>query len=186
MGAWQMAASQGCCVIISLSSPSPAGAACLALKHSIDNGIQLASIKHLSAFFNTHIKVLFITRQWLGRFLGTRQRSGVGGNLDRVWEGTSWKPTLGLEEGRGAPACAWRWPVVCNCGACRLPPPSSSLLLRAWTAVPPPPGLGSRWGGDGSFWSLCLILGALRRATCLWPALKPQGAKRGTALFLMD
>lgn len=141
MGAWQMAASQGCCIIISLLSPSPAGAACLALKHSIDNGIQLASIKHLSVFFNTHIKVLFITRQWLGRFLGTRQRSGVGGNPDRVWEGTSWKPTLGLEEDRGAPACAWRWPVVCNCGACRLPPPPRAScyahgrlfpLLQVW------------------------------------------------------
>lgn len=45
------------------AEPLPAWAACRALKQSINNGTQLASIKHLPIFFNTHINVLFMIRQ---------------------------------------------------------------------------------------------------------------------------
>lgn len=59
----------------------------MSLKHSVNNGTQLASITHLPIFFNTHIKVLIIMRQWPGKCLGTRQRGGVGGNLNRSVKG---------------------------------------------------------------------------------------------------
>lgn len=142
-----MAASQGCCVITS-AEPRPSWAACLALKHSINNGTQLASIKHLPVFFNTRIKVLFITRQQLGE-LGTRREvrqeeaymgPGRAGPADpaRGWRagvhtlapwGGLWHSATHLrQEARG-----WTPPLL---------PPASC------TAAPWPLGLGSRWGGN--------------------------------------
>lgn len=128
--------------------------------------------------------MLFITRQWLGKYLGTRQKGGAEGNLDGVWEVTTWRPTLGPEEDRGPHMCALRWPLVCSQGPMEealCPSPPDALLLPGQLF----PHFQVRlhaWEGTAL---LCLpvIYRNLRGATCLRLFLRPLGPKRGTTTF---
>lgn len=125
--------------------------------------------------FNTHIKALFIMRQWLGRCLETRQRGGAGGTLDGVWQGTS---TLGQELGRGPCVCP-EPPVE---GA--LPSSQASRCFPGQLFPYYGPGFMRGVGRWGRQFSLVYhIPEALRGESCLQPALKPPGPRTGAATF---